>query len=77
VYEKKVLRRICGPTREKGAVGRTIYHRAEVDALIKESKQITVSEIGLTMGISYRSAFALIHDHLGYHKVCARRYHDI
>jgi hypothetical protein len=51
----------------------TDHHRAEVDALIKENRQIAISEIALTVGISYGSAFAIVHSHLSYHKICARR----
>jgi hypothetical protein len=49
-----------------------IDHCEEVDALIKENMQTTVSEIALPVGISYGSAFAIVHVHLGYHKICAR-----
>jgi hypothetical protein len=45
---------------------------AEVDALIKENIRTTVSEIALHVGISYGSAFAIVHIDLGYHKICAR-----
>ena len=45
---------------------------AELDTLIKEDRWIIVSEIVLTVGISYGSAFAIIHNNLGYHKICAR-----
>jgi hypothetical protein len=41
-------------------------HLAEMDALIKENRQTTVSEIELN-----GSAFAIVHDVLSYHKVCA------
>jgi hypothetical protein len=40
--------------------------------MIKENRQIMLSVIALTVGISYKSAFAIIHDDLGYHKACAR-----
>jgi hypothetical protein len=40
--------------------------------LIKENRQITVREIALNMGISYRSALAIVYNDLSYHKICAR-----
>jgi hypothetical protein len=39
-------------------------------ALIKENRQITVSSIALNVAIMYGSAFAIVRDVLGYHKVC-------
>jgi hypothetical protein len=44
----------------------------EVNALIKGNRRITAREIALTVGISYRSTFAIEHHDLSYHKVCAR-----
>jgi len=43
--------------------------------MIKENRQIMLSVVALTMGISYNSAFTIIQDDLGYHKVCARWVH--
>jgi hypothetical protein len=40
-------------------------------ALIKENRQITLNAIALNVAIMYGSAFATLHDVLGYHKVCA------
>jgi hypothetical protein len=40
--------------------------------MIKENRQIMLSVTALTVGIYYKSAFAIIHDDLSYHKVGAR-----
>jgi len=40
--------------------------------MIKENRLIMLSVIALSVGISYKSASAFIHDDLGYHKVCER-----
>jgi hypothetical protein len=50
----------------------TDNHRAEVNALIKGNRRITIREIALPVGISYGSTFAIDYDDLGYSKVCAR-----
>ena len=47
-------------------------HVQKVDALIKEEQRITLSQVAAIADISYRSAQAIVHDDLGYHKVCAR-----
>jgi len=42
------------------------------DAMIREDRGITVSEVAAHLDISYGSAYAILHDDLGYRKVCAR-----
>jgi len=46
-------------------------HFNTADAMIREDRQITVSEVAAHLNISYRSAYAILHDDLGYGKVCA------
>jgi len=46
-------------------------HCTEMDALIKENGQITLSAVALNVAIMYGSAFDIVHDVLGYHKVNA------
>ena len=43
-----------------------------MDALIKESRPITLNEIAFTVGISYDSGFVIVNDNLSYHKAYAR-----
>jgi len=38
--------------------------------MIREDRQITVSEVAAHLDISYGSAYAILHDNLGYRKVC-------
>jgi hypothetical protein len=40
--------------------------------MIGKNRQILLSVIVLTVGINYKSEFAIINDDLSYHKVCAR-----
>jgi len=40
--------------------------------MVREDRQITVSEMAAHLDISYGSAYAILHDDLGYRKVCAR-----
>jgi plasmid maintenance system antidote protein VapI len=46
-------------------------HCTEIDALVKEKRQITVSKIALKMTINYGLEFVIVCDVLGYHKVYA------
>lgn len=48
------------------------YHCAEMDVLIKENRQITLSAVALNVAIMCGSAFDIVRDVLGYHKVCAK-----
>ena len=52
-------------------------HRAQdhidrADAMIREDRRITVSEVAAHLNISYGCAYAILHDDLGYRKVCAK-----
>jgi hypothetical protein len=40
--------------------------------MIKENKLLTISKTALTIGSTYRSALAIVHNDLGYYKVCGR-----
>jgi hypothetical protein len=57
---------------DQPSASQTDCHRAEVDALSKENRRITVNEIALTLSIISGSAFAIVHDDVGYPRVCAR-----
>jgi hypothetical protein len=46
-------------------------HCAEMDALIKENREITLSVVALNVAIMYGSAFVIVRDVLSYHKVRA------
>ena len=41
-------------------------------AIILTDRRVTIEEIALQMGISQSTAFSLVHDILGFHKVAAR-----
>ena len=43
-----------------------------MDALIIENRRVFVNENALAAGIRYGSAFAIVHDELGYHKICTK-----
>jgi hypothetical protein len=45
-------------------------HIQRVDALIGEDRQLILARVMDIVGISYGSAQAIVHDDLGYHKVC-------
>jgi len=47
-------------------------HIDRADAMIREDRQITVSEVAAHLDTSYGSAYAILHDDLGYRKVCAQ-----
>jgi len=51
---------------------RTQDHIDRADAMIREERRITVSEVAAHLEISYGSAYAILHDDLGYRKVCAQ-----
>ena len=51
---------------------RTQDHIKRADATIREDRQITVSEVAAHLDISYGSAYAILHDDLGYRKVCVQ-----
>ena len=40
--------------------------------MIREDRRIMVSEVAAHLDISYGSAYAILHDDLGYRKACAR-----
>ena len=40
--------------------------------MIRDDRWITVSEVAAHLDISYGSAYAILHNDLGYRKVCAR-----
>jgi hypothetical protein len=44
----------------------------QVNALVQEDKQITVTDIVNKLDISCRSAYSIIYKDLGYYKICAR-----
>jgi hypothetical protein len=52
------------------STSRTDQHIQRVDALIREDRQLTLARVADIMGMSYGSAQAIVHDDLGYHKVC-------
>ena len=43
-----------------------------MNKLIKEERGITLSEVAAMVNISHGSAHVIVHDDLGYYKVCAR-----
>ena len=45
----------------------------EARAIILTDRRVTVEEIALQLGISQGTAYSLVHDILGFHKVAARR----
>jgi len=51
---------------------RTHDHINRADVMIREDRRITVSEVAAHLDIGYGSAYAILHDDLGYRKVCAR-----
>ena len=53
------------------STSRTEDHIDRADAMIKEDRRIMVSEVAARLDISYGSAYAILHDDLGYRKVCA------
>ena len=44
----------------------------EARAIILTDRRVTVEEIALQLGISQGTAYSLVHDNLGFHKVAAR-----
>jgi len=54
------------------STSRTQDHIDRSDAIIREDRRITVSEVAAHLDISYGFAYAILHDDLGYRKVCAR-----
>ena len=54
------------------SISHTQDHIGRADAMIREDRQITVSEVAAHLDISYGSAYAILHDDLGYRKVHAR-----
>jgi hypothetical protein len=44
----------------------------QMDALIIENRRVFVYENALATGIRYGSTFAIVHDELGYHKICTK-----
>jgi transposase len=56
----------------RSSTSRMDQHIQWVDALIREDRQLTLARVADIVGISYRSAQAIVHDDLGYHKVCVR-----
>ena len=49
------------------STSRTQDHiRDRADAMIREDRRITVSEVAAHLDISYGSAYAILHDDLGY-----------
>ena len=78
VYEW-VERFKSGRTRvtDEGRSGRpstscTQDHIDRADAMIREHRRITVSKVAAHLDISIGSAYAILHDDLGYRKVCAQ-----
>jgi len=55
----------------RSSTSRTQDHIDRADAMIREDRWITVSEVAAHLDISYGSAYAILHDDLGYRKVCA------
>ena len=54
------------------STSRTQDHIDRADDMIREDRRITVSEVAAYLDISYGSAYAILHDDLGYRKVCTR-----
>jgi len=54
------------------STSRTQDHIDKADAMIREDRWIMVSEVAAHLDISYGSTYAILHDDLGYRKVCAR-----
>ena len=54
------------------STSRTQDHIGRADAMIREDRLIVVSEVAAHLDISYGSAYAILHDDLGYREVCAR-----
>ena len=60
---------------DEGCSGRastscTQDHIDRADAMIREDRRIMVSEVASHLDISYGSIYAILHDDLGYRKVC-------
>jgi len=43
-----------------------------INALVQEGRQITATDIADNFAISCGSGYSIIHEELGYHKICAR-----
>ena len=54
------------------SASRTQDHIDRADAMIREDRWMTVFEVAAHLDISYGYAYAILHDNLGYRKVCAR-----
>jgi len=54
------------------STSRTQDHIDRADAMIREDRQITVSEVVAHLDISYGSTYGILEDDLGYRKVCAQ-----
>ena len=54
------------------STSRTQDHIDRAYAMIRDNRQITVSEVAAHLDISCGSAYAILHDDLGYRKVCAQ-----
>jgi len=54
------------------STSRTQDHIDRADAMLREDRRITVSEVAAHLDTSYGSAYAILRDDLGYRTVCAR-----
>jgi len=50
----------------------TVKKVEEARAIILTDRRVTIEEISLQLGISQGTAYSLVHDILGFHKVAAR-----
>ena len=50
----------------------TIANVDSVDEIIRENQCITLQEIASMLNISYGSVFSIVHEHLGFRKLCQR-----
>jgi len=51
---------------------RTVDNVERTNALVQEGRRITVTDTAHESYSSYGSAYSIIHEALGYHKICAR-----
>jgi hypothetical protein len=49
----------------------TVDNVEQVNALVQEDRQITVTHTADELEISCGSAYSIVHEDLGYHKICA------
>ena len=54
------------------ATSSTVANVDHVDEIIRDNRLITLQQITSMLNISYGSVFSIVHEHLGFHKLCQR-----